>query len=96
VLDLARFLSSASSEMSSVDPAFWLEACEWNTPWAASRPREINTMLALRGLANQFSTPRGKEQLARSAGYLLDRLRNSLQWQDISARRVPFVTVALK
>ncbi|KAK1923997.1 WD40-repeat-containing domain protein [Papiliotrema laurentii] len=95
LLDLARFLSSASSEMSSVDPAFWLEACEWNTPWAASRPREINTMLALRGLANQFSTPRGKEQLARSAGYLLDRLRNSLQWQDISARRVPFVTVAL-
>ena len=96
VLDLARYLSSMSTDMGSIDPRFWLEACDWDSTWAASKSREVNTLLALRGLANQFSTLKGKEKLVVHAGDILKRLASTHQWADIGARKIPFVTIALK
>jgi len=70
-------------------------ACEWDSPWQASKPRETNTLLALRGIANLFLTANGRDVLAKNAGDVLAKLKQR-KWEELGARKVPFITIALK
>ena len=72
-----------------------MAASQWDAPWQAGKPRETNTLLALRGLANLFSTATGRETMAKSTAEILAKLKQR-QWSELGARKLPFTTVLLK
>ena len=96
MIDLARFLAAIS-------PAFGTEgtlktffaACEWDAPWQAAKPRETNTLLALRGIANMFLTANGRDVMAKNTSEVFAKLKLR-KWEELGARKVPLITIALK
>jgi phospholipase A-2-activating protein len=73
----------------------FVAASDWNKPWQAGKPRETNTLLALRGLANMFSTATGRETMAKIAGEILAKLKQR-EWSELGPRKLPFSTILLK
>jgi hypothetical protein len=89
VLDLVRILASISpalgayrSSSGSSIVQIALSAADWSNPWAASKERETNTMLAMRALANLFSTRNGKEALLAEPG--CEEVSHSMRHADVS------------
>ena len=96
MIDLARYLAAISPAFGTAETlnAFF-DACEWNSPWQATKSRETNTLLALRGIANLFLTANGRDIMAKNAADVLGRLKQR-KWEELGARKVPFITIALK
>lgn len=98
VIDLARCLAAISPAFAvrnASAPENLLAACDWDKAWQAGKPRETNTLLALRGLSNLFSTANGRATMAASAQYVLPRLTTKT-WEQVGARKQPLITIALK
>lgn len=96
VIDIARYLASVSTAFGNERTVkTFLTASEWDKPWQAGKPRETNTLLALRGLANLFSTATGRELMAKNAGEILAKLKERA-WAELGPRKLPFTTILLK
>ncbi|ORY26315.1 putative phospholipase A-2-activating protein [Naematelia encephala] len=98
LIDVARCLAAISPAIGSISsaPQQLLAAAAWDTPWQATKPRETNTLLALRGIANLFLTANGRRTMGgEAAGALLSTLRSGRQWSEVGARKLPLVTIAL-
>lgn len=93
---MTRYLAAVSSSFGN-DRTIqtFVAASEWDKPWQAGKPRETNTLLALRGLANLFSTTTGREAMAKNAGEILSKLKQR-QWSELGLRKLPFTTILLK
>jgi hypothetical protein len=53
-------------------------------------------MLALRALANLFSTPAGRKTMAAAGESVLENLVNGRKWAEVGTAKQPLATVALK
>ncbi|WVQ79673.1 hypothetical protein IAT38_001773 [Cryptococcus sp. DSM 104549] len=98
LIDLARCLAATSPLTGLSSPLPILTSAAFSTPWEATKPRETNTLLALRGLANFFVTRNGRKTMGdlRVAERVLDAVRG-LEWGPLGKgpRRVAAATVAL-
>ncbi|KAK8864675.1 hypothetical protein IAR55_001927 [Kwoniella newhampshirensis] len=98
LIDLARCLAAISPRFGSTSsaPGALVESCSLDQPWQSSKPRETNTLLALRGLANLFVTATGRgtmggEDVVES---ILGAL-NGLEWAAMGARKIVVATISL-
>ncbi|WVF71170.1 hypothetical protein IAT40_005968 [Kwoniella sp. CBS 6097] len=98
LIDLARCLAPISPVFGATSPApqAFIEACSLTAPWVSSKPRETNTLLSLRGIANLFSTANGRATLSQE-----DVVENivgalgGLDWNVLGAKKVVVATIAL-
>ena len=97
VIDLARCLAATSPAFGSTltAPTAFLQACDWAQPWQTTKPRETNTLLALRGMANMFLTANGRRTMCNMAEETLKTLAGGRTWEELGARKLPFATIAL-
>ncbi|WVQ99687.1 hypothetical protein IAU59_006826 [Kwoniella sp. CBS 9459] len=98
LIDLARCLAPVSPILGSTSaaPQAFIEACSLTTPWVSTKPRETNTLLSLRGIANLFNTANGRATLAQED--VVDRVLGALggvEWEVLGARKVVVATIAL-
>jgi phospholipase A-2-activating protein len=69
VIDICRALCVSSPAIANHTSAVGniiqalLIACSWQDQWVASKARETNTMIAMRGIANLAGTRNGKAKL---------------------------------
>jgi hypothetical protein len=98
VLDLARILATTSPSFGATcTPDALLTACDWSLPYTSSKVRDTNTLLALRTFANLFTTPTGrKNMIGMKVPEWLEALRRGRSWEEVGARKLPFVTIVLK
>ncbi|WVR06773.1 hypothetical protein IAU60_003808 [Kwoniella sp. DSM 27419] len=98
LIDLARCLALISPRFGAVSaaPTAFINACDLTSPWIPGKPRETNTLLSLRGLANLFATSNGRRSMVRedTIDAVLDALV-ALDWSPLGARKVVVATVAL-
>lgn len=104
VIDLARLLASTSPAFAAYSTASGLLAVDllflasdYSEPWQASKPRETNTMLALRAIANLFATANGRKLLGgQKAGEVCRQLTRH-DWMTLGKNtRIAAATIALK
>jgi len=98
VLDLARILATLSPKFGTIcTPDALLTACDWSLPHSNSKVQATNTLLALRTFANLFTTPTGRKgMVGMKVQEWLDSLRRGRSWEEVGARRLPYVTIVLK
>lgn len=96
MLRAAALLSPALGSSASATTDL-LRAGGWGEPWTATKPRSTNQLLALRALANLFSTPEGRKVMAAAAeNGLLVELVKGRRWAEIGTAKQPLATIALK
>lgn len=98
VLDLARILATLSPQFGTMcTPDALLTACDWSLPHTNSKAQATNTLLALRTFANLFTTSAGRKgMVGMKIQEWLDSLRRGRSWEEVGARKLPYVTIVLK
>lgn len=77
-------------------PADLLRIASWGSAWSDAKMRATSQMLALRALANLFSTPAGRKTMAAAGESVLENLVNGRKWAEVGTAKQPLATVALK
>ncbi|KAL7422039.1 hypothetical protein Q5752_003812 [Cryptotrichosporon argae] len=93
LIDLARVLalSPPLAALPSV-PSLLLQSANWSEPYTPTKARDTNTLLALRAVANLFSSKEGLKQAEEAAGVLIELRR---EWVEVGKAKVVVATITL-
>jgi phospholipase A-2-activating protein len=73
-----------------------LTSAEWGRKINGDKSADTNTLLAIRAIANLFTTAQGREILAPAAEGLMEELESKGDWEGKGKWKGPVATIGLK
>ena len=97
-MDIVRCLAALSPHFSTTTNLLTtiLSAAEWSRKINGERAADTNTLLAIRALANLFTTELGRELMVPACKGLLEELEAKGDWEGKGKWKGPVATIGLK
>lgn len=98
VVDILRVLALFSPSFAACAsvPQDLLKIAGWDVSGTVPKARATNTLLALRALANMFSSSPGQATMVAAAQGLFPELVKGRPWADLGNAKLAYATIALK
>lgn len=98
VMDIVRCLAALSPHFSTTTNLLTtiLSAAAWGRKINGERAADTNTLLAIRALANLFTTELGRELMVPACKGLMEDLEAKGDWEGKGKWKGPVATIGLK